>query len=674
MAIVEREPLALPAGAGGGGGSLARLGVLARPRTSTGWRSWVSTVDHKKIGIMYGAGAFFFFLVGGIEALLIRLQLAQPDGKVLSAAVYNQVFTMHGLTMVFLVVMPLASAFANYLLPLQVGARDVAFPRLNALSLWIWLFGGIFLNTSWFLGGGADGGWFNYAPNSGLVFSPHHGIDFYAVGLQIIGIASLIGAINLIVTVLNMRAPGMSLFRMPVFTWMTLVTQFLLLFAMPVISVALFLLMFDRMFDANFFNVEMGADPLLWQHLFWIFGHPEVYIMILPSFGIVSEVIPVFSRKPIYGYPFMVFSGVAIGFMGWGVWAHHMFASGLGPISVAAFSLSTMFIAVPTGVKILNWMATMWGGTLRFTTSMLFAIGLVAMFTIGGLSGVTHAVSPADTQQTDTYYIVAHFHYVLFGGALLGLYSGTYFWWPKAFGYLLNERLGKVHFWLTLIGFNLTFAPMHWLGLQGMSRRIATYQSTDGFTFWNLVATIGAFTIAASVVVFLHNVFYSYRKWKKAGRPSPGADPWDARSLEWMIPSPTPEHNFDEVPVVHAQDEFWHRKYGEDEEGRAVRIHATEDVVQKGDATDVHLPSPSYFPMLLAISLCVIGYGVIFKNIWIGIPGAILLLWAIFGWVFESPDDPDKPHGRDSYGSGDGHTTGAANVETAPTHEEAPVG
>src|SRR4051812_3036310 len=477
-------------------------GIFARPQATGGWRSWVTTVDHKKLGIMYGVVAFFFFGIGGIEALLIRLQLATPNGKVLSADLYNQVFTMHGTTMVFLVVMPIGAAFMNYLIPLQVGARDVAFPRINGFGFWCFLFGGILLNSSWLLGHAPDGGWFNYAPNSGVIFSPTHGIDFWNLGLIITGIASLTGAINLITTCLNMRAPGMTLMKMPVFTWMGLVTQFLLLFAIPVLTCAQFLLMFDRLFHANFFNVKQGADPLLWENLFWIFGHPEVYILILPSFGIVSEIIPVFSRKPIFGYPFMVFSGIAIGFMGWGVWAHHMFASGIGPISVAAFSISTMFIAVPTGVKILNWLATMWGGKLKLDTPMLFAIGLVGMFTIGGLSGVTHAVAPSDTQQTDTYYIVAHFHYVLFGGAFLGFMGGMYFYWPKAFGYMLNETLGKVNFWFMLLGFNLTFGPMHILGLQGMSRRIYTYDAGYGFEIWNKVATVGAFTLAFSVALF----------------------------------------------------------------------------------------------------------------------------------------------------------------------------
>ncbi len=621
------------------------LGAFVRPdEHQRGWKSWLTTVDHKKIGIMYGIGSLFFFLIGGGEALLIRLQLARPEQKLLSAGLYNQVFTMHGVTMVFLVVMPLAAAFANYLLPLQIGARDVAFPRLNAFSFWCWLFGSLFFNTSWFLGGGADGGWFNYAPNNGILFSPSHGIDFYAVGLLIAGIASLVSSVNLIVTVINMRAPGMTWFKLPVFTWMTLVVQFLLLFALPVITVALFLLLFDRRFGSTFFNAANGGDPLLWQHLFWIFGHPEVYIMILPSFGIVSEIIPVFSRKPIFGYPFMVFSGIAIGFMGWGVWAHHMFASGMGPMSVTVFSLSTMFIAVPTGVKILNWIATMYGSKMTYSTAMLFAIGLVSMFTIGGLSGVSHAFAPGDTQQTDTYYIVAHFHYVLFGGALLGLFGGFYFWWPKAFGYFLSEKIGKWHFWVTLVGFNLTFGPMHILGMQGMSRRYFTYSANQGFAFWNLVATIGAFMIALGLLIFFSNVVTSYRAFKRDPQPV-SADPWDARSLEWMIPSPVPEYNFAEIPVVTELDEFWHRKYGHDEENRPVRIAETEEVVQKPGATGIHLPSPSYMPIVLSAGLPFVGYGVIF-NLWWCVLGGAITLFGFIGWILE-PSTAPGDHGHD---------------------------
>ncbi|MEY2456826.1 MAG: cytochrome c oxidase subunit, partial [Acidimicrobiaceae bacterium] len=658
MAIVEAPgPLALPSGEPTTNGKYQPLGVFARPGQAKGWRSWATSVDHKRIGIMYGVTAIAFFLIGGLEALLIRLQLARPGGAVLNADQYNQVFTMHGVTMIFLVVMPLGAAFMNYLMPLQVGARDVAFPRLNAFSFWCFLFGGLFLNSSWFLGGAPDGGWFAYAPNTNVIFSPSHGMDFYALGLLITGIASTVGSINLIVTVINLRAPGMSLFKMPVFTWMAFVTQLLMVFAMPVITVALFLLMFDRNFGSNFFNVNAGADPLLWQHLFWIFGHPEVYILILPSFGIISETIPVFSRKPIFGYPFMVFSGIAIGFMGWGVWAHHMFASGIGPVSVAAFSVSTMFIAVPTGVKILNWIATMYGGKLRFTTSMLFSIGLVAMFTIGGLSGVTHAVSPSDLQQTDTYYIVAHFHYVIFGGALLGFFAGMYFWWPKAFGYRLSEKLGKWHFWLILLGMNLTFGPMHVLGLQGQPRRTYTYKNGYGLNFWNMVATIGAFIIALSVMVFLYNVFTSRRAAHRAGLREE-ADPWDARSLEWMVQSPVPAHNFDEVPIVTHLDEFWHRKYGEDENGRPVRIAKTEDVVQKGDG-EPHLPAPSYWPIMLAFALPLIGYGIIF-NLGFAAVGAVVMFVAIYGWSLEPSYEPgghgDEHGGHDAPdGDGDDH-------------------
>ena len=650
------------------GAATQPLGAYSRPKGGGGWRDWVTTVDHKKIGILYGATALFFFVVGGFEALLIRLQLATPNGTVVGADLYNQIYTMHGITMVFMVIMPLAAAFANYLLPLQIGARDVAFPRFNALSFWIFLAGGLFLNFAWLVGDAPDGGWFAYSPNTGVTFSPGHGMDFYAIGLQIVGIASLISAMNLIITVLNMRAPGMTLFKMPVFTWMILVVQFLLLFAVPVITVALFLLVFDRNFGSHFFNPEMGADPLLWQHLFWIFGHPEVYILILPSFGIVSEVIPTFSRKPIFGYEFMVFSGIAIGFMGWGVWAHHMFVSGIGPISVGAFTLSTMFIAVPTGVKILNWMATMWGGKLRFNSAMLFATGVVSMFTVGGLSGVTHALSPVDTQQTDTYYIVAHFHYVIFGGALLGFFAGFYFWWPKVFGHKLGETLGKWNFWTMLVGFNLAFGPMHILGLNGMSRRIDTYSPGFGFDFWNLFATIGVFIVALGVMFFVINVILSARRAR--GLPPEPPDPWDARSLEWFSPNPTPVHNFDEVIEVSSLDEFWHRKWTTDEDGRVVRKATAAEVCQAGDAEGVHLPSPSYWPVVLAAGLPLIGLGLLY-NLWICVPGTLLVLVSTYAWVFEPPDDPDGPFGHGHDEGDDGSHDEDVPGDGSPAGQEA---
>ena len=651
MAIIER-PSTVPALAGGPQQYVtpaSSFGVYRRPVSTTGWRSWLFTVDHKKLGLMYGAAAMFFFLVGGIEALLIRTQLAAPDNTVLSASVYNQMFTMHATTMIFLFVMPMAAGWANYFVPLQIGARDVAFPRLNAFGFWCFLFGGIFLNTSWILGGAADGGWFMYQPNANALFSPTHGVDFWSLGLQITGIASLSGALNLIVTVLNMRAPGMTLMKMPIFTWMILVVQFLLVFAIPVITVALFLLMFQRNFGAQFFNVDAGADPLLWQHLFWIFGHPEVYILILPSFGIVSEVLPVFSRKPLFGYKFVVFSGAAIGFIGWGVWAHHMFASGLGPVSVAVFSVSTMLIAIPTGVKIVNWTLTMWGGKLHFTTAMLFAIGLIVEFTIGGLSGVTHSVSPSDTQQTDTYYIVAHFHYVLFGGAVFGIFSGFYYWWPKVFGKTLNETIGKWNFWIMVVGMNLTFGPMHILGLQGQPRRMVVYPAKltgEGFfnlRFWNTVATVGSYLLAISVFLFLVNVWHTARKGVKAP-----LDPWDARSLEWLTTSPPKVHNFDVVPHVHALDEFFHLKYEEvdtDSGPRLVKVRTAEELLAEQEAnadTHIHMPSPSYWPMVLAIALPIMAYGIIYAKL-LAVAGGVVLLLSIFGWSLEPSvaDDSD---------------------------------
>jgi len=626
------------------------FGFLTRPKNPKGLLNWLTTVDHKKIGIMYGASSLFFLIIGGIAALLIRLQLAAPsetpEDSLFSGDTYSRIFTMHGTIMVFLVVMPLGAAFANYLIPLLIGARDVAFPRINAFSFWVFLVGGLMLNTSWFLGGAPNGGWFNYAPNTGVTFNPDVGIDFWNVSLLIVGIGSLTGAVNLITTILNMRAPGMSLLRMPVFIWMSLVTQFLLLFAIPVLTVAQILLLMDRTFDANFFNEIQGGDPLLWQHLFWIFGHPEVYLMILPAFGIISETIPTFSRKPIFGYPFMVFSGIAIGFMGWGVWAHHMFVSGIGPLSVSAFSVATMFIAVPTGVKILNWIATMWGGKIILNTAMLFSIGLVTQFTVGGLSGVSHAFASADTQQTDTYYIVAHFHYVLFGGALFGFMAGFYYWWPKIFGYKLSEKIGKWNFWMMVIGFNMTFGPMHILGLQGMPRRMDAYSEAQGFTFWNQIASVGSLILGIGTISILFNAVKSHKRWVAQGRPDVGPDPWDARTIEWSIQSPTPEHNFDKTPVIKSLDDFWHRKFVRTSSGGYERIAQGVDIAQPGNGEGVHLPAPSFWPLMLSLSMVPIGYGLVF-TLWLTIPGAFLLIVSLFGWALEPADDLDIGAGHE---------------------------
>jgi cytochrome c oxidase subunit 1 len=643
--------------------------ALRRPKATTGFWSWFTTVDHKKIGILYGGTALAFFVIAGVEALLIRLQLAGPNGSVLTAAQYNTMFTMHGTTMIFLVGMPLPIALGNYFIPLQIGARDVAFPRINMLGYWIFLFGGLFMYSSFVLGGAPNGGWFGYTPLTSTPISggalPGQGPNFWCVGIVMLGIGSTTSAINFIVTVLNMRAPGMTLMRMPVFTWMMTVTAFLTVFAMPIVTAAMMMVFFDRNFDTLFFVASKGGDPLLYQHLFWLFGHPEVYILILPGMGIVSEVLPVFSRKPLFGYSVVVFSGIAIGFMGWGVWAHHMFATGLGPVAISAFGLSTMLIAIPTGVKIFNWLGTVYGGAVRLTTAMLFALGFIAMFTLGGLSGVLHSIVPADTQQTDTYFVVAHFHYVLFGGLFFGVFGGFYYWWPKIFGRMLNETLGKVNFWMMLIGFNLTFFPMHILGLTGMPRRTYRYPSGMGWDTMNLIETLGSFVIALSVLILFVNIIYSSRRGEKA----PG-DPWDARSLEWSISSPPPEYNFAEIPVVEARDDWWHRKYTEDAEGRLVKLPSggADDVRDTDDetvgasaatatTTDVavadragappavpdahvdghgmHLPSPSYYPLVLAAGLPCLAYAAVFREILWVIPGLILLLFGMFAWGLE---------------------------------------
>jgi len=617
--------------------------ALRRPMATKGRWSFLTTVDHKKIGIMYFWTVLVFFALAGFEALAIRTQLAQAESTLMTEEVYNQLFTMHGVTMVFLVVMPLSAAFFNYLIPLQIGARDVAFPRLNAFSYWIFLFGGIFLYSSFFLGGAPNGGWFGYAPLSTEI--PGNNMAFYAMGLQIVGISSLAASVNFIVTILNMRAPGMTFMRMPVFIWMSLVVNFLLLFSLPIITVALLMLQFDIGLGTSFFQASAGGDPILWQHLFWLFGHPEVYIMILPAMGIVSETLPVFSKKPLFGYAAVVFAGAAIGFIGFGVWAHHMFTSAIGPVARASFGIATMFIAVPTGIKIFNWVFTMWGGKIKFTTPMLFSVGFVAMFTIGGLSGVTHAIVPHDYQQTDTYWVVAHFHYVLFGGALFGLVSGIYYWFPKVTGRFMSEKLGRLHFWTWFIGFNLTFGPMHMSGLLGQPRRTAVLPQGLGGTveLYNLLSTVGVLVLVVSSLIFLFNLIVSIRN----GAPA-GTDPWDARTLEWATASPPAEHNFDTIPVIKARDDFWHSKYAEDEAGipRPIPAGASDDHDADAEHAEhegehIHMPDPSYWPIFMTASFLPLGYGVVYQSVPVLALAVVWMFVGMYGWIIEPVAEGD---------------------------------
>jgi cytochrome c oxidase subunit 1 len=527
---------------------------------------WIVTVDHKRLGILYILYSTFFLLIAGAEALLIRLQLAYPHNHVLSAQVYNRFFTMHGTTMVFLVGMPFLFGFANYIVPLQIGARDMAFPRLNAFSFWLTAFGGFLLYYS-FLGGAGlygmgnapDVGWFAYAPLTARSFSPGHATDYWALALIVSGFGTLGTAINIVATVISMRCKGMTLMRMPLFTWLLFIVSMLTLVTITPLTAAQFMLLIDRYLGGHFFDTQAGGSSLIWIHFFWIFGHPEVYVLVMPAFAIANEIIPVFCRKAIFGYPAMVAASVAIMFVSLSVWAHHMFTVGMTSVSNAFFTLSTMLVGVPTGIKIFNWIATLWGGRIRFTTPMLFCIGFLFQFLIAGLTGIMLSVSPWDWQLHNSYFVIAHFHYVLVGAIVFCIFGGLYYWYPKATGRLMSETLGKWHFWLFVIGFHITFDTMHFLGLLGMPRSIYTYQPDRGWNFLNLVVSIGGLIQGIAVLIFAYNFIVSYWRGEVAGD-----DPWDAWTLEWATSSPPPVYNFEELPEVHSRRPLWDAKHPDD--------------------------------------------------------------------------------------------------------------
>lgn len=541
MAIVEREP-----------------GQTAEPWTAS-LHEWATTVDHKKIGILYILMSLVFLVIGGCEALLMRWQLVEARKTFLDPDTFNQLFTMHGTTMVFFVGMPILIGMGNYLVPLMIGARDMAFPRLNALGFWSTLFGGLLVYSSFATGGAPAMGWFAYAPLTERTFARGAATDLWALGLIVSGVGTLTAAVNFIATIVGMRAPGMMLRKVPFFVWTMLWTSVQIVLAIPPLTAALIMVLLDRSLGAHFFDAQNGGSAYLWQHLFWFFGHPEVYILILPVFGMVSEVIPVFSRKVLFGYEFMAAATLAIAFISLGVWAHHMFAVGMSRTLDLYFAAASLLVSIPTGIKFFNWLATLYGGRIRFDSPMLFAAGFLSMFLIGGLTGIMLAVAPFDFQLSDSYFVVGHFHWVLIGGTLFGTFAGIHYWYPKATGRMLSERLARWQFGLLYAGFILTFGPMHIAGILGMPRRIYTYDADRGWALWNQLATLGAFIQAPSYAIFVYNLLTSL-KW---GRPA-GDDPWDAWTLEWATTSPPPSYNFESIPVAHSRRPLWDLKHPDD--------------------------------------------------------------------------------------------------------------
>jgi len=602
----------------------------------TGIMDWLTTVDHKKIGILYLGAGLVFFLIAGLEAVFVRLQLMYPMNNVLSAQQFNEMITMHGTTMLFLAALPILYGFFNFIVPLQIGARDVAFPFLNSLGFWTFVFGGILLNLGFFTGSLPDAGWTAYPPLS-TMYSPGEGMDLYSIGLQLSGIGTLLGGINFIVTIVNMRAPGMTMMRMPLFTWTCFVMSILIVFAFSAFAVGLLMLTFDRIFGGNFFNPTTGGNVILWQHIFWIFGHPEVYILILPAFGILSEVIPTFSRKRLFGYTSMVFATAIIGFLGFMVWAHHMFTVGMGAVANTLFSLATMLIAVPTGIKIFNWIFTMWKGQITFNTANLFATGFIPSFTMGGVTGVMLAIAAADYQFQDSYFVVAHFHYVIVGGTVHGIFAAFFYWFPKMFGRKLNETLGKIMFWLFLIGFHMTFFVQHWLGLIGMPRRVYTYlDGQPGWNEMNFVSSVGALLMSVAVILLLINVIINMRKPADAE-----GDAWgDGRTLEWAIASPPPEYNFKQVPLVRGLDPWWLEK-------RAGR----KEMTPAEPVGPIHMPNGSILPLIMSIGLFIAGLGIMYSQTIVAVLGfGVLIVCMVIRSLVDDPGYHIDPEELDSKG------------------------
>jgi cytochrome aa3-600 menaquinol oxidase subunit 1 len=572
------------------------------------WREWITTVDHKRIAVMYLIAALLMLFRGGVDALMMRTNLAMPLHPFISAEEYNEVFTAHGVIMVFFMAMPFSFALFNAVIPLLIGARDVAFPRLNAVSFWLFAFGAALFNVAFLVGGSPNAGWTAYPPLTETAFNPGPGMNYYLMALIISGIGTTITGINFLVTVLRLRAPGMTLWRMPMFAWAALNTSALILFAFPPLTVALVMTLLDRLAHTAFFTLGRGGMPMMYVNLFWLFGHPEVYILVLPAFGIFSEVVPTFSQKKLFGYGSMVISMTAIMVLAYGTWVHHFFTMGAGAAVNAFFGLSTMLIAVPTGVKVFNWIMTMWGGRVRFTVAMLYALAFIPTFVLGGATGILLATVPVDYQLHNTYFLVAHFHTMLIGGTLFGLLCGMYYWWPKMFGYRLDEHQGRIAFWLFAVGFWVTFGPQYLLGFEGMTRRLDSYPLGLGWHGLNVVSTLGAFMMGAGFLALVHNVLWSMRH----GERDVTGDPWNGRTLEWSLPSPAPEYNFARLPVVRGRDAWWEakeafrRETGEGEE--AIPVPA----LRAADIRGLHLPRNTAYPFFLGLGFFVFGFGVVF--------------------------------------------------------------